>query len=112
MEQKHISFDVVIKRNEDVQGNPPTNNPEAIKPSPEIIEKCRRFLADQGITCKVTEFGLSCSATKPAIESVFATEIAEIPAIASANKWEFIREPVIPDTMKAHVRQISFPPTS
>lgn len=109
MERELIKFDIFIGKDEDALEDPYAYNAGTVKPDPEIVEKCKQYLSGKGIACNVTDFGLSGSAKKSIIESVFATELAEVPPVVSTHQWEFVKEPIIPDTLKPHIRQISFP---
>ncbi len=110
MEDELINFDILF--GEKVKDETARNIPsiDQHKPPFEIVEKCRRFLVEKGITCHSHDFGLSCSAPKLVIEKVFQTKLIKNSESSYLDYWRFSNSPKIPDEILQDISQITFPP--
>lgn len=110
MKDDLINFDILF--DEKVKDETARNVPSIDKHKPpfEIIEKCRRFLVENGITCHAHDFGLSCSAPRSVIEKVFRTELIYNSENSNLGYWSFSHSPKIPDEIRKDISQITFPP--
>ena len=69
-----IAFDVLLRGAADDVSVAPADI-DALKPPPESIERCFRWLTAQGITCHRTDFGLACESEIDLFQSVFQVEV-------------------------------------
>jgi hypothetical protein len=104
-----VVFDVLLRapgRRRDDQGLPATAAP----PEPEVLERCRRWLAARGVTCRATTFGLACSAPGNVFAELFRVRVApnskrgpEQPAVVIEGKIH------VPSEIASWVEQVTVP---
>ncbi|MGH0037255.1 MAG: hypothetical protein ACQGVK_19695 [Myxococcota bacterium] len=75
---------------------------------PDAIERCRRVLADRGVTCHPTDFGLVCDASKVVFEGTFGVELARsAEGHTGRPAWAMLGVPAPPESIADLVDQIT-----
>ena len=105
-----IAFDVLL-RSETDNVEVAVANVDKLRPPPEAIERCHRWLSKQGVTCHKTDFGLACEAGIELFERLFGTRVKKQQDTPSSYALE--SEPQAPSEIEALVSQITLvqPPT-
>ncbi len=70
-----IAFDVLLRGNTDDLHVASVAGIDSLRPPPENIEQCFRWLSEQGVTCHRTDFGLGCEAKVELFESLFSVQV-------------------------------------
>lgn len=101
-----ISFDILI-RSTGSNGDPGLANIDQFKPSPQDIERCRRWFFNKGITCYPTDFGLACSSSIELFESTFSTQVLPVGPNLGQPAWKCTHDPKIPLEIANYIKQVS-----
>ncbi len=111
-EHSTIAFDVLL-RGESGNVDIAPANLEKLRPPAESIERCFRWLSEQGITCHRTEFGLACEAKIELFENLFGVQVTTRSEGAEPPVHEINSELKIPTEIEKLVAQITVarPPT-
>ena len=108
-----ISFDVLLHgKTDDV--SVAAADVDKLRPSPQAIETCHRWLSQQGVTCHRTDFGLACEADVELFEALFKVRVVKHQASpAAAAVYLMDDEPQPPQEIKELVSQVTVaqPPT-
>lgn len=105
-----IAFDILLRgETDDVEVA--AANVDKLRPPPESIERCFRWLSNEGVSCHKTEFGVACEATVEHFETLFGTRI--IKEQSGAPNFDLEVEPQAPADIADLVSQITVarPPT-
>lgn len=103
-----VQFDVLLKSPGSGQ-TPNVANIDQFRVAPETIEKCRRWLASQGVDCGATDFGLACRADKAVFERLFGTELRPRTKAPGTPPWQCVSAPQAPPEIREYVEQVSIP---
>ena len=71
-----IAFDVLIRGAGDPNAVATVDTLDDFRPSPQSIERVRRWFEEHGCRSSVTEFGLACSAPASSMTRVFGVDAA------------------------------------
>jgi hypothetical protein len=106
-----IEFNILVGA-EGAGTKPDLSNLDRFRPDPADIERCRRWLAGNGVTCYTTEFGLACSAPCNLFESLFSTEVRRSKRVPGKPPWKMLTKPVPPPEIADYIEDvtISAPP--
>ena len=105
-----IQFDIMLRSTATAKGLDPsaasTENIRDFYPAPETIERCRRWLVEQGITCYPGNFGLACSSPPAIFERVFDVRLERK---SSEGKFipRLLTNPTFPEPIADSVEQIT-----
>ena len=105
-----IAFDVLL-RGETDDVSVAAVDLDNLRPPPEAMERCFRWLSNQGVTCHKTEFGLACEAKVERFETLFGVRIIKEQSVTPTCDLEV--EPQAPADIADLVLQITVvkPPT-
>ncbi len=105
-----ISFDVLVRgETADVPVTPA--NLDKVRPPPEAVERCFRYLTQQGITCHRTNFGLACEARVELFESLFEVRVTKQQASpAAAPIFQMQDKPRPPREIENLISQVTVAP--
>ncbi len=84
-----VTFDVLLRAGQ-ARGEPSVQEIARFKPDPGDIERCRRWLAQRGVTAHATDFGLACSCPPALFEQLFGVRLAEKSPAADQAPFEAI----------------------
>ena len=108
-----LAFDVLLRgATDDV--SVASADIDALKPPPEAIERCFRWLTAQGITCHRTDFGLACESGIDLFQTVFQVEVdSEEPGADVPATYRLRGELRVPTEIEPFVLQVTIaqPPT-
>lgn len=105
MEEPAINFDILLGKR---GGAPTVETVEAYRANPELVERCRRWLAARGVSAHATPFGLACSAPGKVIEELFGTSLAAEPASRPGTPpYRFVGAPRLPADFPADAAEIT-----
>ncbi len=65
--------------------------------APDEIERCRQWLAAQGVVVYPTSFSLVCRAACELFEKVFETKLEPTGIEAGSPAWKYVQKPRIPN---------------
>jgi hypothetical protein len=104
---EQVAFDVLLRA--PASGRTPhVATIDQFRPDPENIEKCRRWLAGEGVTCYATDFGLACSAPCELFESLFGVSLKPVrPASPGRPPFEIVGEIRSPAEVADMIDQVS-----
>ena len=102
-----VSFDVLLR----APGSgrvPNLTTIDQFRPPAEAIEKCRRCLSADGVTCHATDFGLACTATRERFESLFRVRLRPVAGFAPGMPpFQIVGEIHLPQVIREDVKQIT-----
>lgn len=108
-----IPFDVLLRgETEDISVAAADLN--KLRPPAEAIERCFRWLSEQGVTCHRTDFGLACEAKVALFESLFDVKVTKQQAGATSPAcYRLSGQPKTPAEIGSLVSQVTVaqPPT-
>lgn len=82
-----IAFDVLLRgESDDVEIS--AASLEKLRPSPDVIERCYRWLSGRSVTCHKTDFGLGCEASVEVFESLFGVSVTSDPSQSASPKLD------------------------
>jgi len=101
-----IEFDVLLKP---AASSKTANlgNIEQFQPSPDDIEKCRRWFISKQVKAHATDFGLACSAPAKLFEELFRTKVKKSAPAPGTPAWKCSPEPKAPSEIENYIGQIS-----
>ena len=108
-----ICFDVLL-RGETDDITVASANLDKLRPPAEAIERCFRWLAEQGVICHRTDFGLACEAKVDLFESLFGVQVTRQQGSESAPPTYLLSDtPQPPPKIGQLVSQVTVaePPT-
>ena len=105
----NVSFDVLLRG---PGGDVPISAAtlDQLRPSPEHLERCFRWLSTQGVTCHRTDFGLACEAPLDVFEKLFSVSLARRKGKDGRPWFELTEVPIVPAEIAALVDQVSVAP--
>ncbi len=111
-----IQFDILLRSTATAKGLDPsaasTGNVRDFYPTPETIERCRRWLVKRGITCYPSNFGLACSSPPALFERVFDARLeGERKSSEGKTIPRLLTNPTIPEPIADIVEQIKLSPS-
>ncbi len=109
-----IAFDVLLRGRTDDVDVASVTGIDSLRPPPDNIERCFRWLSEQGVTCHRTDFGLGCEAEVTLFESLFSVRVvAERTSRESPPTFTAQGTPQPPPAIAKVVSQITVarPPT-
>lgn len=102
-----VSFDVLLR----APGSgsvPHLTTIDQFRPPAEAIEKCRHCLSAGGVTCRATDFGLACTATRERFELLFRVRLRPVTGCAPGMPpFEIVGEIHLPQAIEEDVEQIT-----
>lgn len=101
-----IEFNILV-RAEAAGEIPGLGNLDRFRPDPEDIERCRRWLSGNGVTCYTTEFGLACSAPCKLFESLFSTRVKQSKPGPGKPPWQLLTDPVPPSEIADYIEDLT-----
>jgi hypothetical protein len=101
-----IQFDVLIKGRA-ADREPSVGNIENFKPTPDDIEKCRRWFEKNAISVYATEFGLCGETTKKHFESIFKIRLTPTSSDSIGPAFKMSSDPHLPDEIAVLIDQIT-----
>jgi hypothetical protein len=101
-----IQFDVLIKGRA-ADREPSVGNIENFKPTPDDIEKCRRWFEKNAISVYATEFGLCGETTKKHFESIFKIRLTPTSSDSIEPAFKMSSDPHLPEEIAALIDQIT-----
>jgi len=104
-----VAFDVLLRG---PMGDVPisTATLDQLRPSPEHLERCFRWLSAQGVTCHRMDFGLACEAPLDVFEELFSVSLARRTTKAGQPWFELTQTPEVPVEIAALVDQVTVAP--
>ena len=96
MSGEPVTFDVLIQPPSD-DAIPTPESIAGLRPDPEIMERCRRWLYAQGITAHSIGFGFACSMPRERFETLFRTRLEPTEPAPGMPPLAFSREPTVPE---------------
>lgn len=100
-----VEFEVLV-RGPSAGAPPSVETVEGLRPRPADLERCRRYLADRGVTCHATDFGLACSAPRRLVEALLGSQLEPVES-TTGPPWRFVGAPRAPDDIAELVEQVS-----
>ena len=88
-------------------GEPHVETIDQFRPSPNEIERCRRWFSAQGVTSHATGFGLTCSVSRRQFEFLFGVTLTPVTAELGQPPFEMEGAPTSPPELASVIEQIT-----
>jgi len=106
MTSETVSFDVLMRLPAD-EAVPTADTVAGLRPNPADLERCRRWLLNQGIVAHNTGFGFACSMPRDRFEALFRARLEAEPAAVGRPPWRFATGPRIPEEIADLIGRIT-----
>ncbi len=102
-----VAFDILLK----ADAAPDTASLatiEALRPEPEEIERCRRWLVTRGVNAHSSGFGISCTAPAPVFEALFNVKVEFCDPLPGQSSYRIVDgSPDLPKEIADMVDQVT-----